>query len=135
MADRGQLPDSLMAIVLPRRFTWTRLLELGLSVIFIVAGTVKLAGIPFMVSLFGQLGLGQWLRYVTGLVELSGGLALVSGRQQYLAALALAVIMVGATDASIVVFDRSPIPPFLTLLALLAVAWLRRPSNTSRVGQ
>jgi len=124
-----------MAIVLPRRFTWTRLLELGLSVIFIVAGTVKLAGIPFMVSLFGQLGLGQWLRYVTGLVELSGGLALVSGRQQYLAALALAVIMVGATDASIVVFDRSPIPPFLTLLALLAVAWLRRPSNTSRVGQ
>ena len=124
-----------MATVLPRRFTWTRLLELGLSVIFIVAGTVKLAGIPFMVSLFGQLGLGQWLRYVTGLVELSGGLALVSGRQQYLAALALAVIMVGATDASIVVFDRSPIPPFLTLLALLAVAWLRRPSNTSRVGQ
>lgn len=124
-----------MATVLPRRLTWTRLLEIGLSVIFIVAGTVKLAGLPFMVSLFGQLGLGQWLRYVTGLVELTGGLALVSGRQQYLAALALAVIMVGATDASVVVFDRSPIPPFLTLLALLAIAWLRRPSNTSRSGQ
>ena len=124
-----------MATVLPRRLTWTRLLELGLSVIFIVAGTVKLAGHPFMVSLFAQLGIGQWLRYVTGVVELAGGLALVSGRQQYLAALALAVITVGATDASLMVFDRSPIPPFLTFIALLVIAWLRRPSNTSRLGR
>jgi uncharacterized membrane protein YphA (DoxX/SURF4 family) len=106
-----------------------------MSVIFIVAGTVKLAGHPFMVALFAQLGFGQWLRYVTGLTELAGGLALVTGKQQYLAALALAVIMVGATDASVAVFDRSPIPPFLTLLALLAIAWLRRPSNTSSLGR
>jgi hypothetical protein len=110
-------------------------LETGLAIVFIVAGTVKIAGLPFMVALFAQLGFGQWLRYLTGLVELTGGLALVSGRQQYLASLALAVIMVGATDASVVVFDRSPIPPFLTLLALLAIAWLRRPSNASRLGQ
>jgi putative oxidoreductase len=124
-----------MEASLPDRRRLFRLLELGLAILFIVAGTVKLGGLPFMVALFRDLGFGQWLRYVTGLVELTGGLALISGRQQYLAALALAVIMVGATDASVVVFDRSPIPPFITFLALLAIAWHRRPSNEDGPGQ
>jgi putative oxidoreductase len=110
-----------------REWKWLRLLEFGLGLIFIVAGIVKMYGIPFMVELFASLGFGQWLRYLTALIELSGGALLLSGRLQYLAALALAVIMVGATDASIVVFDRSPIPPALTLVALLALAWMRRP--------
>lgn len=119
----------------PPRPTWVRLLEFGLSIVFILAGTVKLAGHPFMVALFDQLGFGQWLRYVTGTVELTGGLVLLRGRYQYLAALALSVIMVGATDASVVVFDRSPIPPMLTLFALLFIAWHRRPSDTSSPGR
>lgn len=114
-----------------REWKRVRLMEFGLGLIFIVAGIVKLSGIPFMVELFASLGFGQWLRYVTALVELSGGALLLSGRLQYLAALALAVIMVGATDASIVVFDRSPIPPALTLIALLALAWMRRPSGVA----
>jgi putative oxidoreductase len=111
-----------------RQLGWVRLTEFGLGAIFVAAGCVKLAGIPIMVDLFASLGFGQWLRYVTALVEIVGGALLLSGRLQYLSALALAVIMVGATDASIVVFDRSPIPPFLTLVALIVVAWKRRPS-------
>jgi putative oxidoreductase len=82
-----------------------------------------------MVDLFASLGFGQWLRYLTALIELGGGVMLLAGRTKYLAALALAVIMVGATDASIIVFERSPIPPLLTLIALLVVAWQRRPSG------
>jgi putative oxidoreductase len=111
-----------------RQLRWVRFAEFGLGTIFVAAGCVKLAGIPIMVDLFASLGFGQWLRYVTALVEVVGGALLLSGRLQYLSALALAVIMVGATDASIVVFDRSPIPPFLTLVALIVVAWKRRPS-------
>jgi hypothetical protein len=111
-----------------RQLGWVRLAEFALGTIFVAAGCVKLAGIPFMVDLFASLGFGQWLRYVTALVELGGGILLLAGRLQHLSAMALAVIMVGATDASVVVFDRSPIPPFLTLLALLVVAWKRRPS-------
>ena len=78
-----------------RRLGWVRTSELGLGAIFVAAGLVKAAGIPFMVELFASLGFGQWLRYVTALVELTGGALLLSGRLQYLAALALAVIMVG----------------------------------------
>ncbi|MBK5186992.1 MAG: DoxX family protein [Gemmatimonadaceae bacterium] len=88
---------------------------------------MKIAGMPFMVDLFASLGFGQWLRYVTASVELGGGILLLTGRAQYLAALALAVIMVGATVASSVVFDRSPFPPLFTLIALLVIAWKRHP--------
>jgi putative oxidoreductase len=115
----------------PVRLGWVRVAELGLGIVFVVAGTVKLAGMPFMVELFASLGLGQWLRYVTAFVELSGGVLLLSGHFEYLAALALAVIMVGATVASIVVFDRSPIPPLLTFILLLFLAWKRHPSDES----
>ena len=60
---------------------------------------------------------------------------LVAGRLEYLAALALAVIMVGATTASIVVFDRSPIPPALTFLALVVLAWKHHPSDDDDVAR
>jgi putative oxidoreductase len=118
-----------------RRLGWVRCAEFGLGALFIAAGIVKASGIPFMVQLFASLGFGQWLRYVTALIEIAGGALLLRGQLQYLAALALAVIMVGATDASIVVFDRSPIPPFLTLVGLLVVAWMRRPSDKSNRGR
>jgi uncharacterized membrane protein YphA (DoxX/SURF4 family) len=119
----------------PVRLGWVRVAELGLGFLFVCAGTVKLAGMPFMVDLFATLGFGQWLRYVTALVELTGGVLLLSGRLEYLAALGLAVIMVGATVASVVVFDRSPIPPLLTFILLVALAWKRHPSDEGDRGR
>jgi DoxX-like protein len=119
----------------PFRLGWVRVAELGLGFLFIVAGMVKLAGLPFMVDLFALLGYGQWLRYVTALVELTGGVLLVTRRLEYLAALALAVIMVGATVASIVVFYRSPIPPAATFVLLVAIAWARHPSGEGISGR
>ena len=119
----------------PVRLGWVRVAELGLGLLFVCAGTVKLAGMPFMVELFASLGFGQWLRYVTAFVELTGGALLLSGRLEYLAALSLAVIMVGATVASVVVFDRSPIPPLLTLVLLIVLAWKRHPSDERESGQ
>jgi uncharacterized membrane protein YphA (DoxX/SURF4 family) len=119
----------------PIRLGWVRIAELGLGLLFVVAGLVKLSGMPLMVQLFASLGFGQWLRYVTALVELSGGALLIAGRMEYLAALALAVIMVGATAASMIVFDRSPIPPALTFIALLVLAWKRHPSEGDDVAR
>jgi putative oxidoreductase len=117
------------------RLGWVRIAELALGMLFVVAGSVKLSGMAFMVELFASLGFGQWLRYATALVELAGGALLIAGHLEYLAALALAVIMVGATAASIIVFDRSPIPPGLTLIALVVLAWKRHPSDEDDVGR
>jgi putative oxidoreductase len=113
----------------PVRLGWVRIAELGLGLMFIAAGLVKLSGMAFMVELFTSLGFGQWLRYVIALVELSGGVLLITGHLEYLAALALAGIMIGATVSSVIVFDRSPIPPGLTFIALVVLAWKHHPSD------
>ncbi|MEP7065730.1 MAG: DoxX family protein [Gemmatimonadota bacterium] len=112
-----------------------RIAELGLGSLFVIAGLVKLSGMPFMVELFASLGLGQWLRYVIAAVELSGGVLLIARRLEYLAALALAAIMVGATAASMIVLGRSPIPPALTFIALLVLAWKHHPSEADDVAR
>jgi putative oxidoreductase len=119
----------------PARLGWVRIAELGLGLLFIAAGLVKLSGMAFMVELFASLGFGQWLRYVTALFELAGGVLLIAGRMEYLAALVLAMIMVGATVASIIVFDRSPVPPLLTFILLVVLAWKHHPSEGDRAGQ
>jgi putative oxidoreductase len=119
----------------PIRLGWVRIAELALGMLFVIAGLVKLSGIALMVELFAILGFGQWLRYATALVEIAGGVLLIAGRMEYLAALALAVIMVGATAASVIVFNRSPIPPALTLIALVVLAWKRHPSHEVEVGR
>jgi uncharacterized membrane protein YphA (DoxX/SURF4 family) len=119
----------------PIRLGWVRIAELALGMLFVIAGVVKLSGMALMVELFASLGFGQWLRYVTALVEIAGGALLIAGHMEYLAALALAVIMVGATAASIVVFDRSPIPPALTFIVLLVLAWKHHPSDGIDVGR
>jgi uncharacterized membrane protein YphA (DoxX/SURF4 family) len=103
--------------------------------LFVLAGLVKLFGMPFMVALSADLGFGQWLRFMTALVELAGGVLLAAGPMEYLAALALAVIMVGATAASVIVFDRSCIPPLLTFTLLVVVAWKHHPSDGDGTGQ
>jgi len=41
-------------------------------VAFIGAGGTKLVGVPAMVEMFGKVGLGQWFRYVTGVLEVAG---------------------------------------------------------------
>jgi len=43
-----------------------------LALAFFAAAVLKLSGEEKMVAEFGQLGLGQWFRYVTGVIELSG---------------------------------------------------------------
>src|SRR3984893_11703935 len=45
------------------------LTQIALAGMFILAGGLKLAGVPVMVALFDAIGIGQWFRYVTGSIE------------------------------------------------------------------
>jgi uncharacterized membrane protein YphA (DoxX/SURF4 family) len=50
------------------------------------AGGGKLAGVPVMVEMFDKVGLGQWFRYFTGLLEVAGGIGLLIPRYAFYAA-------------------------------------------------
>ena len=100
--------------------------QVALAVMFLMAGSSKLAGVPAMVSLFDAIGLGQWFRYVTGVIELTAGIALLVPSAAIFGALLLIPTMLGAIVTNVFVVPASPVMPLLLLLAAAAVAWARR---------
>jgi len=110
------------------------ILTILLTVAFIMAGGIKLIGTRGMIQEFAEIGFGQWLRYVTGILEISGAIGLLIPKYRFLAALQLATVMVGPTFANISILHLPPLARLTAiLLALnLALAWLRRPKGTMR---
>ena len=102
------------------------LTQVALALLFLMAGGSKLAGVPAMVSLFDAIGLGQWFRYVTGVIEVTSGIALLVPSAAIFGALLLIPTMLGAIVINLFVVPTSPVMPLLLLLAAAAVAWVRR---------
>ena len=93
---------------------------------FLAAGAAKLAGVPFMVDLFAQIGLGQWFRVVTGVVEVIGAVALLVPGLASLGALWLGGTMVGAVATHLFVLHTSPVPAIVLGVLNALVVYLRR---------
>ena len=76
-----------------------------------------------MVSLFDLIGIGQWFRYVTGVIEVISWIALLVPSVAISGALLLIPTMLGAVITTVFVVPASPVIPLLLLLAAAAVAW------------
>src|SRR6202049_1285357 len=100
--------------------------QVVLAAMFLMAGGSKLAGVPAMVSLFDRIGVGQWFRFVTGVIEVISGIALLVPSAAIFGALLLIPTMLGAIVTNVFVVPASPLMPLLLLLAAAAVAWARR---------
>lgn len=104
------------------RVVWAVRLTLALA--FGAAGTAKILAVPMMVDIFRQVGLGQWFRYVTGVVELGGAVLMMVPSTGLAGALLLGATMVGAVITHLAVIGGSPVPA-VTLGALSAFVALR----------
>lgn len=106
-----------------------------LTLAFLAAGGAKLAGVDMMVATFEQIGLGQWFRYVTGVIEVAGAALLwLPGRQLAGAAL-LGATMVGAVLTHWFVLGPSAVPAIVLGLLCVGVLYIHRaqiPANLSR---
>lgn len=72
-------------------------LQILLGLFFVLASAApKFWGDPFAVAIFDGIGVGQWLRYVVGALELAGGIGLMTRRFSGPAAVGLVLLMVGA---------------------------------------
>ena len=78
---------------------------------FVGAGGAKLVGGAAMVEEFDKVGLGQWFRYFTGLLEVAGGIGLLVPRYAFHAARLLAIVMVGAFITHVTVLGSPPRRP------------------------
>ena len=103
---------------------WT--LQVLVALAFVAAGSGKLLGSPEMIALFGVVGIGQWFRYVTGLLELPGALLLLVPGRAAFGSVLLAGVMAGAVVAHLTVLHTAPTGPLVLLTLIALIAWGRR---------
>jgi len=102
------------------------ILRILLAAAFLMAGGAKLAGAPAMVQLFAKIGIGQWFRIVTGLLEVSGAILLLVPRLTFYGASLLVIVLLGAVTAHLTVLGGNPAPPLVLLVLNGLTAWLTR---------
>ncbi len=118
-------PASISSVRPSRRIgAWT--LQGIIAAAFLAAGAAKLAGVPFMVDLFEQIGIGQWFRVLTGVVEVVGAVALLVPGLASLGALWLGGTMIGAVATHVLVLHTSPVPAIVLGVLNALVVYLRR---------
>ena len=100
--------------------------QIALAGMFLLAGGSKLFGAAAMVALFDAIGIGQWFRYVTGLIEVSSAVALLVPSFAVFGAVALVATMLGAVAAHLFIIGGSPAMPTILLLGSAIVVWARR---------
>ena len=107
---------------------WVLRVLLGLA--FLTIGAAKLTGTLQTVEMFEAIGWGQWFRYLTGLLDLTGVLLVFVPRWTFYGALLLTCTVGLGTVLSL----RRPndLWPglFLTLLAA-TLTWLTRPREAN----
>lgn len=107
-------------------------IQVLLAAMFVMAGGSKLFGAPDMIQLFDAVGVGQWFRYVTGLIEVGSAVLLViPGMARYGAGL-LCCTMLGAILAHLTKLHTSPLLPVALLIGAAVVLWGRSTQTASR---
>jgi putative oxidoreductase len=109
---------------------WKQILVWGLqitaAIAFLMAGGSKLVGAEKMVTLFTNIGWGQWFRYLTGSLEIVGAMLLLLPSTAFWGGLLLAVIMVGGVFTHLFLVGGSPVPAIILFCITTTIAWLRR---------
>lgn len=81
-----------------------------LTLAFAAAGVAKLAGAEQMIAVYETLGIGQWFRHVTGVIEVASAIALWIPGIQAFAAGTLVATMIGAALAHLLILGPSVFP-------------------------
>jgi putative oxidoreductase len=103
-------------------------LQIGAAGMFLMAGSAKLSGDPMMVATFEKVGLGQWFRYLTGTLEVGGGLGLLIPSAAGPSALVLFFVMAGAVLSHLLILGGSATPALVLVVSTGLIAWSRRES-------
>jgi putative oxidoreductase len=102
------------------------LLQIALAAMFMFVGGLKLTGATQMVALFDAIGMGQWLRYVTGSIEVVSAVALLVPGWAAFETLLLIPTMTGAVVTHLFIVGGSAVPATVLLVGSLVIAWARR---------
>ena len=99
-------------------------IAIGLLFVFIGYGKFDNSPRGSWVQIFELIGLGQWFRIFTGVVQVAGGVLMLPRRTRTLGAALLACTMVGAVIVDIAVMGSPIVVVPLLLLILIATVWV-----------
>ena len=108
IASRFRRSDALL---------WT--LRILLAAVFLFEGIDKFSERRLWLRIFEEIGFGQWFRYFTGVVEISGGLMLLIPKATVVAVGLLVCTMVGALLVHVLVIGVGPQTVFVCILLLM----------------
>jgi hypothetical protein len=106
-----------------------------LTIAFVAAAGAKLAGVEMMVATFDTIGLGQWFRYLTGIVELAGAVLLWIPNRQVVGSALLGATMVGAVLTHLLILGPSAVPAIVLGLLAAAVLYIHRGQIPAQLGR
>jgi hypothetical protein len=117
-----------MKLLLEERFTGFDIVRRWLprvvvAVLFIFAGNAKFSDRSPWVPIFDQIGFGDWFRYFTGILQVTGAVLVLIPRTIAIGILMLACTMVGAMTSWIFLLGApfNAVIPAALLLGLLFV--------------
>ena len=99
-------------------------IAIGLLFIFIGYGKFDNSPRGSWVQIFELIGLGQWFRIFTGVVQVTGGVLMLPRRTRTAGAALLACTMLGAAIVDVVVMGSPVVIVPLLLLILIGVVWV-----------
>ena len=97
-----------------------------LAAVFLSAGGAKIYGVPIMVENFQQIGLGQWFRYLTGILEIVGGIMVLMPPVVAIGGVLLSCIMVGAIATHLLLMGGSAFPAIVLLVLSAIIVFAHR---------
>src|SRR3984957_2427458 len=95
--------------------------KIALASIFMATGASKILGVQQLVDGFALIGIGQWFRYFTGAIEVSGALLLLWPLTSAFGALILLAVSVGAFFVQLLIMHGDVVH---TLVLVAVSGWL-----------
>jgi putative oxidoreductase len=110
-------------------------LRIAVAGLFLFAGFMKLTGQPMMVEEFETVGLGQWFRYATGVLEAIGGIMVLIPTVSALGACLLLLVDVGAFVAQVTVIHMDWIHTIVIGIVIGVLIYLQRQQLRDLLGR
>jgi uncharacterized membrane protein YphA (DoxX/SURF4 family) len=104
------------------------LLRGAVALVFFLIGMEKLTGTTW-VKLFEEIGFGQWFRYFTGIVQITGSALLLIPWTARLGAALIGCTMLGAMILHVFVLSTgafAAVVPAILLVVVVAAGWKGR---------
>jgi uncharacterized membrane protein YphA (DoxX/SURF4 family) len=105
------------------------------AALFFFAAAMKLSGQPMMVAEFETVGLGQWFRIFTGLVEVAGGVLLLVPALSVIGAVILLGVDAGAFVAQLTAIHMDVVHTFVIAAVIAGLIYLQRGQLRALLGR